>query len=177
MRGVRTPSVAAANAPGHGTAPAVLFHDRDISAGFLVSAIASLIASSITPPLLVGTLGIPALTPAFTPLVFLLLRIANADLRAPIGADAELNARLSHRRRADKKTRSDRGRSQKGKFSHEFNSLGNRDLTSGGQGGSKPGPHRGTLPHTREGFPVPPLTDLLPVETMRQGGDPTFESC
>jgi hypothetical protein len=177
MRGVRIPSVAATNAPGHGTTPTVLFHDRDISAGFLVSAIAPLIAPSITPTLLVGTLGIPALTPPFTPLIFLLPRIANADLRAPIGAEAELNARLSHRRRADKKTGSDRGCSQKGKFSHGFNPLGDRDLTSGGQGGSNPWPHRGTLPHTQEGFPVACLTGLLPTETMREGEDPTFESC
>jgi len=123
-------SVAAANPPCHRTTPAVLLHDGDIPAALLVGTIAPLIASGVAPPLLVCTLGVPALTPALAPLAFLLLRITNTDLRATIGANAELNGWLSDRRRADEETRAKGGDSQKSKFSHGFNSLGDRDLTS-----------------------------------------------
>ena len=140
-------SVAAANAPRHGTTPAILFNDRNIPAVFFVGAIAPLTAASVTPPLLISTLGIPALTPPLAPLAFLLLRITNADLRAPIGADAKLNGRLSHHGRTDEETRTKGGDCQKSKFSHGFNSLGNRDVTSDDQGSSNPQPRRGTLPH------------------------------
>jgi hypothetical protein len=116
-------SIAAADTPRHRTTPAVLFHDRDVPASLFISAVAPLIAARVAPTLLVRTFGIPALAPALTPLAFLLLRIADAELRAAVGADAELNARLSHRGRADKKTRTDCGCSQKSKFSHGFNPL------------------------------------------------------
>jgi hypothetical protein len=58
-----------------------------------------------------------------------------------------LNARLRHRGSVDKKTRANGSNSQKGKFSHGFNPLGDRDVTSDDQGSSNPRLHRGTLPH------------------------------
>lgn len=128
-------SVAAANPSRHGTTPAVLFHDCDIAAGFFVGTITPLVAPGITPPLLVCTFGLAALAP---PLTFLLLRITNANLRATVGANAKLNGRLSQRGCADKKTGANCGRSQKGKFSHRFNPLANRNVTSDDQGGSNP---------------------------------------
>ncbi|MBB3020212.1 hypothetical protein FHR70_003293 [Microvirga lupini] len=89
-------SVAATNTPGDGTAPAILFHDRDIPAPLFIGTIASLIMSGIAPALLIGALGFPALAPPFTPFPLLLLRITNTNLRTAIGTNAELNARLSY---------------------------------------------------------------------------------
>jgi hypothetical protein len=160
-------SVATANAPRYGTTPTVLFHDRDIAASLFVGTIASLIAPGITPTLLVRTFSVAALAPPLAPFALLLLRIADADLRAAIGADAKLNRRLGHRRRADEETRTKGGDSQKSKFSHGFNSLGDRDVTSDGQGGSKPQPHRGTLPHTLRRVQMMLLNHLLPTGAQR----------
>jgi hypothetical protein len=169
-------SVATANAPRYGTTPTVLFHDRDIAARFLVSAIAPLVAARITPTLLVGTLSLAPLAPPLAPLAFLLLRITNADLRATIGTDAELNGRLRHQRRADDKTRTDGSYSQKGKFSHGFNSLGDRDVTSDDQGGSNPQPHRGTLPHTQKGSHILAVNDLFQALTLCSAYGNGFET-
>jgi hypothetical protein len=69
----------------------VLLYNGDIPATVVVSARASFLTRSITPPLLV------CLTLTQT-LTTLLLRVAHPELRTAIGTDAELKLRLSDRR-------------------------------------------------------------------------------
>jgi hypothetical protein len=142
-------SVAATNPARHGTTPTVLFNDRDIAASFFVGTVAPVVTTGITPPLFIRPLpfSLSTLAPAFTPLIFFLLGIPNANLRTTVRTNAELNGGLSHGGCSRKKAGTHRGRSEKSNLLHEINPLDNRDVTSDCRSGSKFGLHRGTLPY------------------------------
>jgi hypothetical protein len=73
-----------------------LLLNGDVPACLTIGTIATFIASSVSPPLLIGTCAfcVLALTPTLTALAFLLLRITNTNLRTTIRADAKLKLGL-----------------------------------------------------------------------------------
>lgn len=98
MRGSGIRSVTAANPPSYNATPTIPFLNGDVPAGVAISAIAALLALSVTPPLLVcpSAFCLSALTPPLAALIFFLLRVTNANLRPTIWSDAKLKRRLSH---------------------------------------------------------------------------------
>jgi hypothetical protein len=98
MRRAKLKSVATTNPANLNATPTVSFFDGDVAAALFVTAIAAILAPSIPPTLLICSLAfsISALLPSLTTLTLLLLRIANANLRTTVWADAELKCWLSY---------------------------------------------------------------------------------
>jgi hypothetical protein len=90
---------ATANSPRDRVTPIILFPNDNVSAAAPIGTVGLLLTPSISPTLIVGPSAfcLSALTPMFTSLIALDLRVANAHLRATVYSNTKIDLRLSER--------------------------------------------------------------------------------